>query len=126
MTSNSKLLFWGVLFLPSVDSTLSCLLPSLSSAQVCPTFVHFPLHAYSLTALQSHLTSPWETTLFLKQGFRLMAIITNLLWKFTQRRTEQALCECILNKEVTPTPTLPPIKKERERSIELEGMRMDP
>lgn len=54
-----------------------------------------------------------------------MAIISDLLWKFIQRRTEQALCERILNKEVTPTPILPPIKKERERSTELEGMRMD-
>lgn len=83
---------------------------------------------YTHTALQLSRESfdkPRETTLFLKQGFRLMAIITDLLWKFIQRRTEQAFCERILNKEVTPTPILPPIKKERERSTELEGMRMD-
>lgn len=118
--------------LGSSFSALSGLVPRLSFtfSLFSPSLPEF--YSFSLTLIQpysspeSHLTSPWETTLFLKQGFGLMAVITDLLWKFIWHRTEQALCECILNKEVTPTPILPPIKKEKERSTELEGMRIHP
>lgn len=41
--------------LSGLDPQLS--LPSLSSAQVCLSFIHFPLHSYSLTALPRDI---WE------------------------------------------------------------------